>query len=221
MGTKQELENIKTRVDNTSTKVLTIKTGVDNVGAQLESIGLILNKTATELSNVKGRVENTATKQEVQTIKTQVDNTATKQDIQNIKTRVDNAATKQEVRSIQIIVDLILFELNILNGVQSTRCPRNTYGGGCTSATPCKYAEGDCDNDDECAGSLVCGLDNCKYFYPGVHGDFDCCVYQTSGLGTSDQRNGNESRNNFEDSDNEATDEASETEDGNQTNSIV
>ena len=30
----------------------------------------------------------------------------------------------------------------------------------CTSAQPCHVGFGDCDNDDECVGNLVCGVDN-------------------------------------------------------------
>ena len=36
----------------------------------------------------------------------------------------------------------------------------------------CQEMEGDCDNDNECAGSLKCGADNCESNYPG---NYDCC----------------------------------------------
>ena len=36
--------------------------------------------------------------------------------------------------------------------------------------------EGDCDSDDECAGDLVCGLDNCIYFDSAWPNSFDCCT---------------------------------------------
>ena len=43
----------------------------------------------------------------------------------------------------------------------------------CTALQPCGYGGGDCDNDDECAGSLVCGTDNCVEFFDLiVFGDF-------------------------------------------------
>merc|ERR1712159_455656 len=43
--------------------------------------------------------------------------------------------------------------------------------GCCTKDTPCGLGEGDCDSDNECAGSLTCGNDNC----PWGDGD-DCCI---------------------------------------------
>ena len=50
------------------------------------------------------------------------------------------------------------------------------FGGNdcCTEEKPCKEDEGDCDNDDECAGNLKCGEDNCigDAF---DHSD-DCCI---------------------------------------------
>ena len=36
---------------------------------------------------------------------------------------------------------------------------------------PCKEGEGDCDDDTECEGSLVCGKDNCE----SGPSDMDCC----------------------------------------------
>ena len=42
----------------------------------------------------------------------------------------------------------------------------------CTAQCPCRQGEGDCDEDAECEGELVCGTDNCL-----VAGDAegDCC----------------------------------------------
>ena len=40
----------------------------------------------------------------------------------------------------------------------------------CTAENPCGEGDGDCDNDDECLGPLVCGIHNC----PWGDGD-DCC----------------------------------------------
>ena len=43
--------------------------------------------------------------------------------------------------------------------------------GCCTEDNPCGDRDGDCDNDSQCAGSLVCGTDNCPW------GDADdCCM---------------------------------------------
>ena len=31
----------------------------------------------------------------------------------------------------------------------------------CSSSNPCGISEGDCDHDNECSGSLLCGTNNC------------------------------------------------------------
>jgi len=41
----------------------------------------------------------------------------------------------------------------------------------------CLEGEGDCDNNDECAASLVCGHDNCGAGFPSKK--YDCCEKQT------------------------------------------
>ena len=48
------------------------------------------------------------------------------------------------------------------------------------SSKRCSKGEGDCDNDDECAGSLVCGSNNCAGSGFWGNGGFthqdDCCT---------------------------------------------
>ena len=46
--------------------------------------------------------------------------------------------------------DLIDMEMNILPTIL------NKGGSGCTDANPCGICEGDCDNDNHCAGNLKC-----------------------------------------------------------------
>ena len=47
----------------------------------------------------------------------------------------------------------------------------------CTSSNPCGLNEGDCDNDSECNGNLICGTDNCQSLDSGwAASDFDCCM---------------------------------------------
>ena len=47
----------------------------------------------------------------------------------------------------------------------------------CTSSAPCGLHEGDCDTDADCAGALVCGIDNCNNMGLGFPSDmYDCCV---------------------------------------------
>ena len=61
----------------------------------------------------------------------------------------------------------------------------------CNSANPCKEGEGDCDNDSQCAGTLVCGTDNCRRGPLGHIGRFDenddCCVPPMMMGGPSDK----------------------------------
>ena len=42
----------------------------------------------------------------------------------------------------------------------------------CTWNSPCGIGEGDCDTNDQCAGGLVCGVDNCGPEFPS---SYDCC----------------------------------------------
>ena len=49
----------------------------------------------------------------------------------------------------------------------------------CTALQPCGYGGGDCDNDGECAGSLLCGIDNCGGI---VDSGADCCIYPSKEL---------------------------------------
>lgn len=46
----------------------------------------------------------------------------------------------------------------------------------CTEEAPCKEQGGDCDDDKECEGSLVCGTNNCRDFNPSAEETYDCCV---------------------------------------------
>jgi len=47
----------------------------------------------------------------------------------------------------------------------------------CTKAAPCGVGEGDCDNDKECSGNLVCGKNNCPEEFTYKYGKNrpDCC----------------------------------------------
>merc|ERR1739838_611080 len=50
-------------------------------------------------------------------------------------------------------------------------------GTCCTSEFLCLEGEGDCDDDGDCAGSLVCGTDNCGSPFQDTH---DCCMAEVS-----------------------------------------
>eukprot|EP00961_Rhodomonas_salina_P238356 3221588-Rhodomonas_salina.1 len=52
----------------------------------------------------------------------------------------------------------------------------------CTQRGNCQVGEGDCDYDDECAGNLKCGSDNCPV---GSQKDWDCCYDPESGTATT------------------------------------
>ena len=38
---------------------------------------------------------------------------------------------------------------------------------------PCNEGEGDCDADEDCQSGLVCGIDNCGWYWPQ---GYDCCM---------------------------------------------
>ena len=53
-----------------------------------------------------------------------------------------------------------------------------TCNGGnscCSPLNPCVDGEGDCDNDNDCEGNLVCGVDNCDRANPAFDSTDDCC----------------------------------------------
>ena len=47
----------------------------------------------------------------------------------------------------------------------------STYWSNCSPASPCAQGEGDCDDDTDCEGALLCGNDNCASGTTGM----DCC----------------------------------------------
>jgi len=49
-------------------------------------------------------------------------------------------------------------------------------GECCTKDSPCKVGGGDCDKDEDCAGDLVCGKDNCRDFNWFARSSYDCCI---------------------------------------------
>ena len=68
------------------------------------------------------------------------------------------------------------------NGVcgDNNRCRDRCVGGNvcCSQGIngDCKEGEGDCDDDRECEGSLVCGKDNCVGQTFDSDNSYDCCV---------------------------------------------
>ena len=55
------------------------------------------------------------------------------------------------------------------------QCHLNSYStdwSRCTHNTPCHEEVGDCDENEDCKGSLVCGSNNCKNGPSGL----DCCA---------------------------------------------
>ena len=45
----------------------------------------------------------------------------------------------------------------------------------CTSDSPCKEDEGDCDKNSDCESGLVCGTDNCPFKSDFPSPGYDCC----------------------------------------------
>ena len=64
------------------------------------------------------------------------------------------------------------------NGITSRRFVNHKISTFFFHATiriyPCKLNEGDCDNDMECEGDLVCGKNNCGNSFSWITAD--CCV---------------------------------------------
>ena len=53
-----------------------------------------------------------------------------------------------------------------------------TCNGGnscCSPLNQCVDGEGDCDNDNDCEGNLVCGVNNCDQANPAFDSTDDCC----------------------------------------------
>jgi len=64
----------------------------------------------------------------------------------------------------------IVSEIGLSKLQEGLRC-KGTEGECCTKDEPCIEGDGDCDHDDQCSGSLVCGTDNC------IWGRYDdCCM---------------------------------------------
>ena len=58
---------------------------------------------------------------------------------------------------------------------ETKQCRPNSYSTDwslCTPNTPCLNGKGDCDNNSDCKGSLVCGNNNCESGTSGL----DCCA---------------------------------------------
>ena len=65
--------------------------------------------------------------------------------------------------------------LNFILDFSSKGCNAEKNSWACCSSTnQCYEVEGDCDNDNDCAGDLVCGKNNCGDTWSSPH--FDCCV---------------------------------------------
>merc|ERR1712141_260612 len=68
-------------------------------------------------------------------------------------------------------------ESNIADGCSGlTSCTlSNGYATGscCNSGNLCDVDEGDCDEDSDCDGDLICGTNNCESPFPSSH---DCCT---------------------------------------------
>ena len=64
---------------------------------------------------------------------------------------------------------------SMLSILPALRC-RGKDNSCCTSETPCGFGDGDCDSDDQCAGDMVCGDNNCPKNGFEWNGGDDCCV---------------------------------------------
>ena len=72
--------------------------------------------------------------------------------------------------------------LSISNDVaEATRCTAVDWSGSygcCTSANPCRFGHGDCDENDDstCFGDLTCGVNNCLKDFGFGDSSADCCI---------------------------------------------
>ena len=48
----------------------------------------------------------------------------------------------------------------------------------------CTEGQGDCDSDAGCAGSLVCGRNNCRVYHQDASPKDDCCTQQQQTIST-------------------------------------
>ena len=66
--------------------------------------------------------------------------------------------------------------MNILISLNQARCSSGSFEETrecCSIQNPCVEGAGDCDEDDECEGDLVCGSNNCGAEF--TWGSADCC----------------------------------------------
>ena len=66
---------------------------------------------------------------------------------------------------------------NLIFGMILAECSGGSWNetnNCCTSESPCNLGQGDCDNDGECEGNLVCGNNNCgdNFLWESA----DCCI---------------------------------------------
>ena len=69
-------------------------------------------------------------------------------------------------------VDFLYFCFLLLAGFTGCDWSWETWGC-CSFYHPCGIFEGDCDGDNECAGNLVCGTNNC---FSSFSSTADCCI---------------------------------------------
>jgi len=80
--------------------------------------------------------------------------------------------------------NLVCGKDNCIGGAADADCCTPTLKTGseldwnaCNSTNPCGENEGDCDDNSDCDGSLVCGVDNCHTINSGIISTTsDCCI---------------------------------------------
>ena len=73
----------------------------------------------------------------------------------------------------RVSLAIFLFNTSYLGSIESS----NTF---CTVIKPCLVNQGDCNSNDQCNGSLVCGINNCASSQ--FNGTYDCCMAATEGM---------------------------------------
>ena len=79
-----------------------------------------------------------------------------------------------------MVIIAVIYFLSIVK--YDERCHGNpvTVSACCSIANQCQLGGGDCDNDSDCAGNLICGVNNCRRDFEtnGTKWNWydDCCT---------------------------------------------
>jgi len=76
----------------------------------------------------------------------------------------------------QLVLILLLVIWQVQTNYGTGTGGSSDWSSYCSNNNPCTLGQGDCDSDDECLGTLVCGTNNCKDFHETAANHTDCCT---------------------------------------------